>query len=173
MGSLGEVAATSAKGSFTLFVGNSVSLLVNAAGTILVARMLSPSEYGLFSVSLVIPGLFMLFSDWGVNSALVQFIARSRSQDKLGRIRGYQRTGFIFNLMVGGVLSLILWIFSDVLATVLLRRPEAGQLVRVASLLVLFQPMHNIAVAMLAGLERMDYRAAVNVSQSLRARPHI
>ena len=167
MGSLGEVAATSAKGSFTLFVGNSVALLVNAAGSILVARMLSPSEYGLFSVSLVIPGLFMLFSDWGVNSALVQFIARSRSQDKLGRIRGYQRTGFIFKLMVGGVLSLILWIFSDVLATVLLRRPEAGQLVRVASLLVLFQPMHNIAVAMLAGLERMDYRAAVNVSQSL------
>ena len=81
MGSLGEVAATSAKGSFTLFVGNSVALLVNAAGSILVARMLSPSEYGLFSVSLVIPGLFMLFSDWGVNSALFQFIARSRSQD--------------------------------------------------------------------------------------------
>ena len=167
MGSLGKVAASSAKGGFTLFAGNSVALLVNAAGSILVARMLSPSEYGLFGVSLVIPGLFMLFSDWGVNSALIQFIARPRSQDKPGRIRGYQRTGFLFKLMVGGALSLILWVFSDVLATVLLRRPEAEPLVRVASLLVLFQPVHSIAVAMLAGYERMDYRAAVNVSQSL------
>jgi len=69
--------------------------------------------------------------------------------------------------MTSGVLSLTLWVFADVLAAVMLRRPEAGRLVRVASLLILFQSVHRTAISVLAGLERMDYRAAVNVSQSL------
>jgi O-antigen/teichoic acid export membrane protein len=167
MGSLEEVASTSARGGFTLLVGNSISLLVSAAGAILVARMLSLSEYGLFGVSQVLPGLFFLLSDWGVNSALVRFIAQYRSDDRAGRIKELWKVGFIFKLAVGGILSLTLFLFADVLATVLLRRPEAGGLVRAASLIVLSQSMFSTAISVLTGMERMDYRSAVNVSQAV------
>ena len=51
---IGDEAATFVKGSFTLFVGNFISFIVLAAGSILVARMLSPSDYGLYGVSLVL-----------------------------------------------------------------------------------------------------------------------
>jgi len=167
MGSLGEAAAASARGGFTLFMGSAVSLLVSAAGSILVARLLSPSEYGLYGVSLVLPGLFMLFSDWGVNSALTRFIARYRSEGEPGRIRELERAGFVFKLVVGVVLSLVLFLLADVLAAVLLRRPGLGGLVRMASLLILSQSVHGTAIAVLAGLERMDYRAAVSVFQAV------
>jgi len=43
MGSLGEVAATSARGGFVSFVGSMLSLLLSVGDGILVARMLSPS----------------------------------------------------------------------------------------------------------------------------------
>lgn len=167
MGSLGKIASTSARGSFTLFVGNALSLLVSASGAILVARMLSPSEYGLFSVSLVLPGLFMLFSDWGVNSALTRFIARFRSEDGIGSIWELERAGFLFKLVVGGILSLTLFLLADILAAALLRRPDAGGLVRVASLLIISQSMHSTAVSVLAGLDRMDYRSVANLVQAI------
>lgn len=167
MGSLGEAAAASVRGSFMVFVGSSVAMVVSAGGMILVARMLSPSDYGLYSVSLVLPGLFGLFSDWGVNSALIRFTAKYRSEGRVEKVRGLEKAGFLFKLAVGGTLSLALFLSADVLAAVFLRRPEAGGLVRAASLLILFQSVYNAVISVLTGLERMDGRAVVTVSQAV------
>ena len=83
----------SVSGSFTLLVGNSVALLFSAIGVILVALMLSPSEYGLFSIILVLPGMFSLFSDWGVNQALIRYIAHYRSIGKVEDIKDLVMAG--------------------------------------------------------------------------------
>ena len=77
-----ETIESSVKGSFTLFIGNFIALVINAAGSVVVALLLSPSDYGLFAISLVIPSLFMLFTDWGVNQTLVRIIAKNRSQNQ-------------------------------------------------------------------------------------------
>lgn len=167
MEGMGEGAATYVRGGFLLFVGNVVSLFVMAAGSILVARMLSPSEYGLYGVALVLPELFLLFSDWGINSALTRFIARYRSEEEYGKIRKLERAALLFKLCVGGVLSLALFFSADVLAAVLLRRPDLGGLVKTASLLILSRSVHSTVISALAGLERMDLRAVVNVIEAV------
>ena len=63
MASMGEAAAPYVRGSFVLLVGNFISLFVMAAGAIVIAHMLSPAEYRLYSVSLILLYLFLLFSD--------------------------------------------------------------------------------------------------------------
>jgi O-antigen/teichoic acid export membrane protein len=138
-----------------------------AAGSILVARMLSPSEYGLYTVSLVLPELFFLFSDWGVNSALIRFLAKYRSEGKQGNIWGLERTALLFKFCVGCVLSLTLFLSADVLSSVLLKRPGVGGFVRLASLLVLFRSLHSTVISALSGLERMNLRATVNVIRAV------
>jgi O-antigen/teichoic acid export membrane protein len=160
-------AVSSAKGSLQLFIGKFVSLLATVAGSIFVARLLSPSEYGLYSVSLVLPTLFGLVSDWGVNSALTRFIALYRSEKEHSKIMNLEKAGFVFKSIVGSILSCLLFLSSGTLATILLRRPEVGDLVRMASVLVLSQSMHSTTMAVLAGLERMDHMAVVNVSQAV------
>jgi len=167
MEDLGEATATYVRGSFMLLVGNFISLVVMAAGSILVARMLSPSEYGLYSVSLVLPQLFLLFSDWGVSSALTRFIARYRSEGEHWKIPGMERAAFSFTLVVGGVLSLALFLSADFLAAALLKRPGIGGFVRMASLLVVSMSLYSTVISALAGLERLDLRAAVNVVEAL------
>ena len=164
---LSEHAAVSVKGSFFLIIGNSISLVLNAAGVILVALMLTPSEYGLFTITLVLPTFFNLFSSWGIDSALVQYIARSRSQNKTDHIENIVWTGIRFKLLIGGSLSLILFLFADVLSSFVLKKPEIGEFVRVASLIVMSQSIHSASISVLAGFEKMDYRAIVNVIQSL------
>lgn len=167
MESGGDVASSIVRGGFVLLVGNVVSLLMMAGGSILVARMLSPSDYGLYGISLVLPSLFLLFSDWGVNAALTRFLARYRAEGEFGMIHIVKRVSFLFKFGVGSVLSLALFLSADSLALVVLRRPEAGGLVRLASLLVLFQSLYLTVISSLAGLEKMDLRAAVSVIQAV------
>jgi len=167
MEDVGDGAAAYMRGGFTLFVGNFVSLFVMAAGSILVARMLEPADYGLYGVSLVLPDLFQLFSGWGVDSALTRFLARYKAEGKDEKIRVLEQVALLFKFGVGGVLSLALFLSADFLAAVLLRRPGTGGLVRLASLLVLFRSLHYTVFSGLAGLERMDLRAAVSVIQAI------
>ena len=167
MDDIGDGASSFVRGSFALFMGNFASLIVMAAGSILVARMLSPSDYGLYGVSLVLPELFLLFSGWGIDAALTRFLARYKVEGKLGMIRVLERAALLFKFGVGGVLSLALFLSADFLAVVLLKRPGAGELVRLASLLVVFQSLYSTVASGLAGLERMNLRAAVSVLQAV------
>ena len=163
---LSESMSSSVSGSFTLLIGNSVALLFSAIGVILVALMLSPSEYGLFSISLVLPGMFILFSDWGVNQALVRYIAHYRSIGKLEDIKDLAMAGYFFKFIVGSLLSLFLFLFGDFFAVFLIR-PEVGGFIKLTSVLVLSQSMYSTAISILTGFEKMNYRAAINIIQSV------
>ncbi len=167
MGGMGEAAASYVKGGFTLFVGSLVSLVVQAVGSILVARMLSPAEYGLYGVSFVLPSFFLLFSNWGVDAALTRFVSRYSSEGKRLEIWRLSRVGLMFNVVVGVVLSLVLFLSADFLSVFVLRRPMAGGIVKVASLLVLLQSFYSTVISILTGLERMDLRSAVAVFQAI------
>jgi O-antigen/teichoic acid export membrane protein len=46
-----ELGKTSATGSFQLFVGVVTSTVIMAVGTIILGRLMSPPEYGLYSVA--------------------------------------------------------------------------------------------------------------------------
>ncbi|MDH5200212.1 MAG: oligosaccharide flippase family protein, partial [Candidatus Bathyarchaeota archaeon] len=167
MGGMGEAAASYVKGGFTLFVGSLVSFIVMAVGSILVARMLSPAEYGLYGVSFVLPSFFLLFSNWGVDTALTRFVSRYSSEGRRLEIWRLIRVGLLFNVCVGVVLSLVLFLSADFLSVLVLRRPTAGEFVRLASLLVLFQSLYSTVISVLTGLERMDLRSAVGVFQAI------
>lgn len=63
-------------------VGQAVSWLV----TLLVIRLLSPQDYGLMAMSVVIIGLVTGFAEFGLGGSLVQ--ARAVSRDELARLAG-------------------------------------------------------------------------------------
>ena len=49
-----EIGKKSAEGSFQLFVGVAVSTIIMAIGTIILARLITPEEYGLYSIALIL-----------------------------------------------------------------------------------------------------------------------
>lgn len=164
---LSDSTSSPVSGSFTLLIGNSVALIFTAVGSVLVALMLSPSEYGLFSITLVLPNMFCLFSDWGINQGLVRYIAQYGSSGKLGDVSDLATTGYIIKFIIGSILSLILFLSADFLAVFLLKRPEIGGFIKLTSALVLSQSIYSTAIAILAGSEKMNYRAAINILQSI------
>ena len=167
MAELDRVAERSARGSLYLFLGQFVSEAVNAVGAVLVARLLTPGEYGVFGLAFVLPLLFSMFSNWGVNEALIRSLARYQAHGRWGEIRRMVVTGFLFKGGVACLLSVVMFISADSLAALALARPELAGLVRLTSALVIIQSVFNTANAVFYGLGRMGLAAAMRVIQAL------
>ena len=70
---LTDIAEKAARGGLFLFAGNAFATVVLAIGAIMTARLLGPSIYGLYTLTLLIPSLLVSLADLGMNSALVRF----------------------------------------------------------------------------------------------------
>jgi len=162
-----EIAEDSARGGFFLFTGNAFQLIVLAIGSIIVARLLGPENYGLLSLSLVIPLTLVGLIDLGVNSALTRFSAKLRAEGKAQLVAGMLKSGFLLKLLIGIAMSTTCFIFSDALATHVLNRPGMGFLVRLASALILFEAIFVTLNSAFIGLDRMEGSALIMNAQSI------
>jgi O-antigen/teichoic acid export membrane protein len=59
-----QIAEYSAHGGYYLFVGNTLSTGILTMNSIIVARLLGPADYGLFSLLIGIPSLFTALIDF-------------------------------------------------------------------------------------------------------------
>ena len=60
------------KGVAALGVGKGVSRLISFANTIFLARILSPDDYGLMAMAMVVCGFITFFNEIGLGSAIIQ-----------------------------------------------------------------------------------------------------
>ncbi|MEM1546778.1 MAG: oligosaccharide flippase family protein [Candidatus Methanomethylicia archaeon] len=162
-----EIAEDSARGGFFLFTGNALSLITLAIGSIIVARLLGPENYGLLSLSLVVPYIFAGLIDFGISSALTRFSAKFRVEGKNGLVVSVLKSGLLFKLLIGIFMSIICLVFSDMFAAYILNRPEIGFLIRIASFLILFQSFFTALNSSFVGLDRMEGSALIMNIQSI------
>src|ERR1039457_7466488 len=81
------VAKQSARGSLILFVGYFLATTINALAIIVMARLLGPEGYGAYSLSLLAPGVLILFAGLGVSVAITRYSAYYSSIGKNGQGR--------------------------------------------------------------------------------------
>lgn len=156
-----QIAEHSAHGGYYLFVGNTLSTGILAISSIIIARLLGPADYGLYSLSLVVPSILIGLIDFGIPSAITRFSAKFRAEDKNPEARNIIRAGLMLEVTVGLIASAFCFLFSDLLATYIINRPEAGFYVKVVSFLILFQTLFNAINSALIGLDRMKNNALI------------
>jgi len=61
-----KMARVSAKGGFNLFWGLTTSTIISAIGVIIIARLLSPPEYGIVAIAMMAPNLITILRDWSL-----------------------------------------------------------------------------------------------------------
>lgn len=162
-----EMAQVSAKGGFNLFWGLAASTIVSAVGVILVARLLSQPEFGIVAIALMAPTLISLFRDWGVNSAITRYTAQYAAENKMADTRRIFAAGLLFELVLGGSLSLASFLLSGFLATSVFHRPDIAPLIQVASFTVLGGALLTAAQSAFIGHERMELNSIVMVCRSV------
>jgi O-antigen/teichoic acid export membrane protein len=160
------MAKVSAKGGFSLFLGVSLSTVISAVAVLLVAGLLSEGEYGLYTIAFIPPALFGLFRDWGINSAMIKYIAQYRSEDKLDEMRNVLASGLLFESAMGILLSILSFSLAGFLSTDVFNRPGTKGMIEIASVIILTNSLSVASQSTFVGFERMKFHSLTMIFQS-------
>ena len=130
------------------FLGQGVTFIVG----IVLARLLSPAEYGLIGIVLIFTTILSGVVDSGFSTALIR---------KKDTTKDDYNTMFITN-MVMSILLFILLFFCAPLISLFFAREELTDLVRVMGLILIFQALSIIQVTVLT--KRIDFKTKTKAS---------
>jgi O-antigen/teichoic acid export membrane protein len=103
----GELKQRSVRGGLAAMLGQAAAFLLQMASTVVLARLLSPGDFGLQGMVFALTGLLNLFRDAGLGVASVQRNALTHEQAS---------TLFWINVVVGAGLALVAALVAPVLA---------------------------------------------------------
>lgn len=142
---MGVVGSKIARGSFWLSSGNILATLIAFAGSIVIARLLTPDEYGLISAALIYPGMLIGLLDLGLNAALLRY---SASRDS--RVVG---VAMLFKIIVAVASAMLLYMFAEQMA-LSLNRPGIEFYIRILSIYAACTIVAEASIQVLIGLNR-------------------
>lgn len=149
-------------GAAWTFAGSMIARILQMAAVVIAARVLGKENFGAFGIIQGTVGSFGIFGGFGLGLTTNKHIAEYRERDaqKAGRIVALTNT---VALATGAVAALALALSADWLASTVLAAPSLGRLLRISSLVVLFDSLNAAQGGTLAGLEAFKRNAFVTV----------
>lgn len=131
-------------------------LLLNLASTMLLARMLTPDEIGVYALGAVLAGLLQALRDFGVGSYLIRAVQLSVSE---------LRAALAASLLVASALALSLFLLSWPAAS-FYHDARVGMVLRWLALNFLLLPYAAMALALLRRQLQFGAILAINLSSA-------
>ena len=100
------------------------------------ARLLSPNDFGLFGIALLVLSTLDTFCQAGFQQALIQ---------KKGETRSYLDTAWTVGLIIGFLIAGIVFFLSKP-AAIFFEAPAAENILRIIGISIILQSLNNIAV---------------------------
>lgn len=91
--------------------------------TILVARMLMPEMFGLYSLALSTIVFFSTFADLGLGSALITFVSKNIGDKKFGKAKSYFKKLFRYKFILIFIPAFVLLILSHFISNTYYNKP--------------------------------------------------
>lgn len=132
-------------------------LLLNTGSTMVLARLLTPADTGVYAIGAVLTGVVQVLRDFGVGTYLIQ--EKTLSIEKL-------RAALGVSLLIGWLLALLLFAASDPAAQ-FYHEPRLLPVLQLLSFNLLLLPFSAVALACLRRQMRFKAIFAINVSQAV------
>jgi O-antigen/teichoic acid export membrane protein len=146
-------------GSFLISSGNFIATLISAVGSIIITRLLTPSEYGLIGIALMYPLMLSGLMDFGLSNALLRY----SSIDKQGR---YVGVGVLIKFVVAVVSGVAVFIFADAMA-LSLARPYLAFMIKVLSLYTFSYILLDALGQVLLGLDEYGKAMLIGIVRNV------
>ncbi len=133
--------------------GSTASLVLQLAVSVILVRLLSPSDFGLLSAALVVVYFASMFSTMGFGSALIQ---------RQELTTQHVNTGFTTNLIFTILMGCLVFIAAPLVAG-FYRMPELTPILRILSLLFPIRGYVDLSDALIKRSEKFRRLASVNI----------
>lgn len=132
-------------------------LLLGFAGSVVLSRLLTPAEVGIYSIGAVVVAILQIVRDFGVGQFLIK--ERELTPEKI-------RAAYSLTLMFAWLIAAVLALASGPLAT-FYREPGVSKVLLVLSLNCLLIPFGSVTLPVLRRQMRFGAIFTINVSSSL------
>ena len=153
MDTLDESLAKIARGTGIAFAGSLAGLLFAFIGRLLVARIGSETEYGVFSLAFVILSIAVIIATLGLQQGVARSIAYARGRNDGERVQKLIAASIHFGLLASVALAILLFALSNVIATGIFNDPDLGFPLRIFALGIPFFTIMNVLTAIFLGFD--------------------
>ena len=150
--SLPEIHRRIFSGAFWSLFGTSVSKVIVLCATIIVARILSKSEYGELGMIRSTISMFMAFSGFSIGATASKYIAENRNGNKEFAARIYM-LALLFSMVMAIVFGSIVLFASDYIATNSFAAPYLSDVVKMSAIILIFATLSGSQSGVLSGFE--------------------
>ena len=139
-----------ATGTFWGLVGTFFTKVVSFLYTVYVARAVSQGDIGLFYLSLGFVGLFIIWKDFGLSSAITRYVPYYESQGEGKKAKHLLESSYAIAAVSGIFFTITIWLAADSIGAIYQNQalPEALKLM---SFFMLLDNLSRISAAYLGG----------------------
>jgi O-antigen/teichoic acid export membrane protein len=160
------LATGAVKSGFNLFWGAVVCTIISSIEIIVIARLLLPSDYGLYSIALTVPNLIKTFRDLGIDQSTIRYTARYKEENQTIEVKTVLAATATFEILFGTILSLVTFLLSDFIGNNLLNRPDIVNLIQISSIIILADALLKTAQSAFIGYEKMHYTSLILITNA-------
>lgn len=159
-----------AKDIFWSVFGSVSSRVLNFIAWILIARILGKDGYGEYGLIRNTVMMFSAFASFGLGITATKFIAQYIESDssKASRIASLTMT---FAAFMGVVVTVVSFVFSDLIAEKTIKSPYLVNDFRLASFILLMSALNGAQTGILFGLKQFKTDARINIANALISFP--
>ncbi len=117
-----------AKGTGIVFIGTIIGMLLGFASRVIIVRYTTQTEYGIYSLALVIIGIFATISTLGLGEGSTRYIAYFRGKNEEGKIKGVISSSIKIAIIASISLAIISFFLSDIVSIRFFHYPELPHL---------------------------------------------
>jgi len=139
-----------AGGTGFFFLGTVVVMLCGFVGRVLLARFFTQTEYGIYSLTIVLMHILVIFSMLGLHEGLPRQIAYYRGKGDEPKVSGVIGSALKMAIVAGVPVSLALFFSSDIISTKAFHDPGLSISLKIFSVAIPF----FILIQMLSGVFR-------------------
>jgi O-antigen/teichoic acid export membrane protein len=144
------------KGAGTVFIGTILGNVLGFLIMILIVRIISPAEFGVYSLAIVICGIFIQIAMLGINEGSARFVAYYRGKDQEPEMHQVVILSVQLTLAAGIIIAILVFFSAGFIADTLLHEPGLTVPLQVMACTIPFSVLTTIFLSITRGLELIN-----------------
>ncbi len=159
-----EIGIKTAKGGTVYIIGEGFTSFLSLIVIVYLARMLQPSDFGLYIISIAFAFLLGMGGNFGIGTALRKKLPEAKNKAQSNRIMS---NGYIIAGGISIIIALLGIILSSSIANIIYHNSSLSTPIAIASASVFFSVLFNITMASLVGIGKVRISVYSNVLYSI------
>ena len=145
-----------AKGTGIIFTGTIIGMLLAFIGRVIIVRYTTQTEYGIFSLALVLMSIFAMISTLGLQSGVTRQIAFFRGKNDNKKVKGILNSSIQLALVASIFFSVFLLLLADIISVNAFHSPELSTPLKIFAVAIPFSVFIAIFTSIFQGFDRVE-----------------